>query len=40
MKNDVFNSSYIISSNEKTVFIQITTATKTDFDNFIEKMLL
>jgi len=40
MKNDMFNSSYIISSNEKTVFIQITTATKTDFDNFIEKMLL
>ena len=40
MKNDIFNSSYIISSNEKTVFIQITTALKTDFDPFIEKILL
>jgi hypothetical protein len=40
VKNDVFNSSYIISSNEKTVFIQLTTDTETDFDPYIEKMLL
>ena len=40
MKSDVFNSSYIISSNEKTVFIQIKTTANFDFDPFIEKMLL
>ncbi len=40
MKNDVFNNSYIISSNEKTVFIQLATAVETDFDPYIEKMVI
>lgn len=40
MKNEVFNNSYIISSNEKTVFIQLSTAFETDFDPYIEKMVI
>lgn len=40
MKNDVFNNSYIISSNEQTVFIQLATAVQTDFDPYIEKMVI
>lgn len=40
MKNDVFNTTYIISSNEKTVFVQLSTAFQTDFDPFIEKMVI
>ena len=40
MKNEVFNNTYIISSNEKTVFIQLSTAFETDFDPYIEKMVI
>ena len=40
MKNEVFNNSYIISANEKTVFIQLATAEATDFDPYIEKMVI
>ncbi|MCK7591793.1 hypothetical protein M0G43_14480 [Subsaxibacter sp. CAU 1640] len=36
----VFNSSYIISSKSKTVWIQITTPFEVDFDMFIQKMIL
>ncbi|VAV82504.1 hypothetical protein MNBD_BACTEROID02-363 [hydrothermal vent metagenome] len=39
IKKEAFNSSYIISSNDKTVFVQLTTAFETDFDPFIEKMI-
>jgi hypothetical protein len=38
-KKEVFNSSYIISSNDKTVFVQLTTAFEADFDPFIEKII-
>ncbi len=38
-KKEAFNSSYIISSNDKTVFVQLTTAFEADFDSFIEKMI-
>ncbi|MFK2819891.1 hypothetical protein U0L90_07180 [Flavobacteriaceae sp. LMIT009] len=40
MKREVFNNTYIISSNEKTVFIQLSTASETDFDPYIEKMVI
>lgn len=40
LKNDIFNSTYIISSNDKTVFVQLMTRIKTDFDPFIDKMML
>jgi len=39
-KNDVFSSAYIISSNDKSIFIQLTTGFKTDFDPFIDKLML
>ena len=39
-KIDVFSSAYIISSNDKTVFIQLTTGFKTEFDPFIDKLML
>jgi hypothetical protein len=39
IKQEVFNSSYIISSNDKTVFVQLTTEFEADFDPFIEKMI-
>ncbi|WP_347925103.1 hypothetical protein [Pontimicrobium sp. SW4] len=40
MKNDVYNTSYIISSKGKTVFIQLSTLDDINFDPYIEKMLL
>jgi hypothetical protein len=39
IKQEVFNSSYIISSNDKTVFVQLTTPFEADFNPFIEKMI-
>jgi hypothetical protein len=39
LKNEIFNSSYIISSNEKTIFVQLTTTFEADFDPFIEKII-
>ena len=40
MKNDVYNTSYIISSKGQTVFIQLSTLEETNFDPYVEKMLL
>jgi len=40
VKTDIFSSAYIISSNDKTVFIQLSTGFKTDFDPFIDKLML
>lgn len=37
---EVYNSTYIISSKNKTVWIQITTPFEVDFDMFIQKMIL
>jgi hypothetical protein len=39
IKQEVFNSSYIISSNDKTVFVLLTTPFEADFNPFIEKMI-
>ncbi len=39
-KIDVYSAAYIISSNDKTVFIQLTTGINTDFDPFIDKLML
>jgi len=40
MKNDVYNSSYIISSKGQTVFIQISTLKEVNFDPYLEKIIL
>lgn len=40
MKNDVYNTSYIISSKGQTVFIQLSTLEETNFDPYVEKILL
>jgi len=40
MKNDVYNASYIISSKGQTVFLQLSTIEETNFDPYIEKILL
>lgn len=40
MKNDIYNTSYIISSKGQTVFIQLATIDQVDFDPYIEKMLI
>ena len=40
MKNDVYNTSYIISSKGKTVFIQLSTKEDVNFDPYLEKILL
>lgn len=40
MKVDVYNTSYIISSKGKTVFIQLSSIDDSNFDPYIEKMLL
>lgn len=37
---EVYNAAYIISSNNKTVWIQITTPFEVNFDMFIQKMIL
>ncbi len=39
LKKEAFNYSYIISANDKTVFVQLTTVFEADFDPFIEKMI-
>lgn len=38
--SEVYNSTYIISSNNKTIWIQLTTPFEVDFDMFIQKMIL
>jgi len=40
MKNDVYNTSYIISSKGQTVFIQLSTLEEINFDPYVEKILL
>lgn len=40
MKNDVYNTSYIISSKGQTVFIQLSTLEELNFDPYLEKILL
>ncbi len=40
LKNDIFNTTYIISANDKTVYTQLTSSSNTDFDPFIKKMKL
>ena len=40
IENDMFNSTYIISAKDKTVYVQLTTGFEADFDPFIEKMML
>ena len=37
---EVYNSTYIISSNHKTVWIQLTTPFEADFDMFIQKLIM
>ncbi len=38
--NTVYNASYIISSNRKTLFIQLTTPFEVNFDPFLQKMII
>ena len=40
MKNDVYNTSYIISSKGKTVFIQLSTLDEINFDPYLDKIIL
>lgn len=40
MKNDVYNTSYIISSKGQTVFIQLSTKDEVDFDPYLDKIIL
>jgi len=40
MKNDVYNTSYIVSSNKQTVFIQLSTIDQINFDPYLDKIIL